>query len=123
MKKILLGDLLVVAVLATAGFAAMQVGTTEASAKANATQADISAGSGGIDNQQDKESSRPYIGISIRRAPEDGDIDGALVVSVVEGSPADGNLQGGRPHHRNRRRSRLRSARCGQRCPEARARR
>lgn len=95
MKKILLGGFLLAVVLGTAGFAAMRAGTTEANETTPAAQT-ATAIERGITAQQadaDEATAKPYIGISIRNAPEDGDTDGALVVSVVEGSPADGRLQ------------------------------
>ena len=95
MKKLLLGGFLVAAVLATAGFAATRASTTEASETTPVTQT-APAIERGITAQQadaDETTAKPYIGISIRNAPEDGGTDGALVVSVVEGSPADGRLQ------------------------------
>ena len=55
-----------VAILATAGIVAAQVSTAEASGK-------------------------PFVGIAITPAPEDG--GGALIVRVIGGSAADGNLQ------------------------------
>ncbi len=55
-----------VAILATAGIVAAQVSTAEASGK-------------------------PFVGIAITPAPEDA--SGALIVRVIEGGAADGNLQ------------------------------
>ena len=92
MKRKLLGGLLVVAILATAGIVAAQVNTTEASAKSPAWQAGIPIRDGS-DAEQSESTSKPFVGIAITSAPEDSDIDGALIVRVVEGSPADGNLQ------------------------------
>ena len=87
MKKKLLGGLLVVAIIATAGIVAAQVTTTEASSR-------IKTGTFTGDGVQQSEStSRPYIGIAITSTPEDGGTDGALIVRVVAGSPADGSLQ------------------------------
>ena len=92
MKKKLLGGLLVVAILATAGIVATRVNTTEASSKPHAEQGSAFA-QGGIDAQQSKSTSKPFVGIAITSVPEDSDTDGALIVRVVEGSPADGSLQ------------------------------
>ena len=93
MKKLLLGGFLLAAILGAAGFAAMRVSTTEASETTPAAQTAIERGITAQQADADETTAKPYIGISIRNAPEDGDTDGALVVSVVEGSPADGNLQ------------------------------
>ena len=93
MKKLLLGGFLLAAVLGAAGFAAMRVSTTEASETTPAAQTAIERGITAQQADTDETTAKPYIGISIRNAPEDGDTDGALVVSVVEGSPADGGLQ------------------------------
>ena len=96
MKKLVIGGFLVAAVLGTVGFAAMRASTTEASETTPATQA---ATERGITAQQAdateayETTAKPYIGISIRNAPEHGSTAGALVVGVVEGSPADGSLQ------------------------------
>ena len=96
MKKLLLGGFLLAAVLGAAGFAAMFAGATEASetkpTAQTATERHITAQQADA-TETDEATAKPYIGISIRNAPEDGDIDGALVVGVVEGSPADGSLQ------------------------------
>ena len=67
MKKKILAGFLVVAVLVTAGIVAARVGTAEASG-------------------------RPFIGIAIIPIEDD---EGALIVRVVDDSPADGNLQEG----------------------------
>ena len=92
MKKKLLGGLLVVTILATAGIVATRVNTTEASSKSHTEQGTVFL-RGGVDAQQSNSTSRPFIGIAITSAPEDSDADGALIVRVVEGSPADGSLQ------------------------------
>ena len=67
MKKKILAGFLVVAVLVTAGIVAARVGTAEASG-------------------------RPFIGIAIVPIEDD---EGALIVRVVDDSPADGKLQTG----------------------------
>ena len=90
MKKKLLGGLLVVAILATAGIVAAKVNTTEASVTSPAEQTGISIRDV---SDQSESTSKPFVGIAITSAPEDGYTDGALIVRVVEGSPADGNLQ------------------------------
>lgn len=92
MKKKLLGGLLVVAILATAGIVATRVNTTEASSKPHAEQGSAFT-QGGVDAQQSKSTSKPFVGIAITSVPEDSDTDGALIVRVVAGSPADGSLQ------------------------------
>lgn len=92
MKKKLLGGLLVVAILATAGIVATRVNTTEASSKPHAERGSASVHDG-VDARQSNSTSKPFIGIAITSVPEDGDTDGALIVRVVEGSAADGNLQ------------------------------
>lgn len=92
MKKKLLGGLLVVAILATAGIVAARVNITEASSKSHAEQGSALVRDG-VDAQQSKATSKPFIGIAITSVPEDSDTDGALIVRVVEGSAADGNLQ------------------------------
>ena len=92
MKKKLLGGLLVVAILATAGIVAAKVNTTEASVTPAAKQAGIPIRDG-IDAGQSESTSKPFVGIAITSVPEDSDTNGALIVRVVEGSPADGNLQ------------------------------
>ncbi|MXY47312.1 MAG: PDZ domain-containing protein [Chloroflexi bacterium] len=96
MKKLIIGGFLVAAILGTAGFAAMRVSTTEASETTPAAQ---TATERGITAQQadateaGETTAKPYIGISIKNASGDGGAAGALVVGVVEGSPADGRLQ------------------------------
>ena len=92
MKKKLLGGLLVVAILATAGIVAARVNTTEASSKPHAEQRSASFRDG-VDARQSNSTSKPFIGIAITSVPEDSNTDGALIVRVVAGSPADGNLQ------------------------------
>jgi len=92
MKKKLLGGLLVVAILATAGIVATRVNTTEASSTSHMEQGSAFL-RGGTDAEQSSANSRPFIGIAITSVSEDSDTDGALIVRVVEGSPADGNLQ------------------------------
>ncbi len=92
MKKKLLGGLLVVAILATSGIVAARVNTTEASSGSHTGQGSAFHRSG-ADSQQSKSTSKPFIGIAITSVPEDSDTDGALIVRVVEGSPADGKLQ------------------------------
>ena len=92
MKKKLLGGLLVVAILATAGIVAAKVNTTEASVTSPAEQAGIPIRDG-ADAGQSESTSKPFVGIAITSASEDSDTGGALIVRVVEGSPADGNLQ------------------------------
>ena len=92
MKKKLLGGLLVVAILATAGLAAARVNTTEASVTSPAEQAGIPVRDG-VDADNSESTSRPFVGIAITSVPEDSDTDGALIVRVVADSPADGNLQ------------------------------
>ena len=92
MRKKLLGGLLVVAILATASIVATRVSTTEASSTSY-TNPESPSAQGGVDAEQSESTSKPFIGIAITSAPEDGDTDGALIVRVVEGSPADGNLQ------------------------------
>lgn len=87
MKKKLLAGLLVVAILATAGLVAAQVTTTEASSR---VQTETFIGDG---VQQSESTSKPFVGIAITAVLEDSDTGGALIVRVVEGSPADGNLQ------------------------------
>ena len=92
MKKKLLGGLLVVAILVTAGVVATRVNVTEASAKSHSTP-----GQGilqdGVDADQSESTSRPFIGIAITSVPEGSDTEGVLIVRVVEGSAADGSLQ------------------------------
>ena len=88
MKKKLLGGLLVVAILATAGIVAAPASATEASTKPYSAQI-----GDGASAQQADASGKPYIGIAITSVPEDSDTDGALIVRVVEGSAADGSLQ------------------------------
>ena len=92
MKKKLLGGLLVVAILATTSIVATRVNTTEASSRSLAEQGSVFL-RGGIDAQQSKSTSKPFIGIAISSTSEDSDTDGALIVRIVEDSPADGNLQ------------------------------
>ena len=92
MKKKLLGGLLVVAILATAGIVATKGNATEASSRSQTEQENVFL-RGDADSQQSKSTSKPFIGIAITSAPEGSDTDGAIVVRVVEGSPADGNLQ------------------------------
>ena len=90
MRKKLLAVLLVVAILATAGIVAAKVNTTEASVTSPAEQTGIPIRDGA---DQSESTTKPFVGIAITSAPENGDTDGALIVRVVEGSPADGILQ------------------------------
>ena len=92
MKKRLLGGLLVVAILATAGLVAARVNTTEASVTSSAERAGIPFRDG-ADAEQSESTSKPFVGIAITSAPDDSGTDGALIVRVVTGSPADGSLQ------------------------------
>ena len=92
MKKRLLGGFLVAAILATAGIVAAQVSTTEASAKSHTAQSIPLVGAG-ISAQQSEADGKPFIGIAIRSILEDSNTSGALIVRVIEGSAADGNLQ------------------------------
>ena len=94
MRKKLLGGLLVVAILATAGIVAARVNTTEASERSHSAQSGKYI-SDDIDAQQNGPGGKPFVGIGIRSVPEDSDTDGALIVRVVESSPADGNLRVG----------------------------
>ena len=91
MRKKLLGALLVVAVLATAGVVTARVNTTEASARPQTHSATIMGS--GTDAQQRESAAKPFIGIAITSVPEDSDTSGALIVRVIEGSAADGSLQ------------------------------
>lgn len=91
MRKKLLGILLVVAVLATAGMAVARVSTTEASASSQALSATIMGS--GIDTRQSDSDANPFIGIAITSVPKDSDTNGALIVRVVKSSAADGSLQ------------------------------
>lgn len=92
MKKKLLGGLLVVAILATAGIVATRVNTAEAVSNPRAEQGSAFV-QNGVDAGQVKSTSKPFIGIAITSVPEDDDTVGALIVRVVGGSPADGKLQ------------------------------
>ena len=92
MRKKLIGGLLVVAILATASIVATRVSTTEASSTSY-TNPESPSAQGGVDAEQSESTSKPFIGIAITSVPQGGDTDGALIVRVVEGSPADGNLQ------------------------------
>ena len=92
MKKKLLGALLIVAILATAGIVATRVSTTEASTKPHSTHT-ATITDGGTDAQQSESTGKPFIGIAITSVSEDSDTDGALIVRVIEGSAADGSLQ------------------------------
>ena len=92
MKKKLLGGLLVVAILATAGLVAAKVNTTEASVASNTAHTGVFTDNG-FPAQENESTSKPFVGIAITSVPEDSDTDGALIIRVVEGSPADGNLQ------------------------------
>ncbi len=92
MKKKLLGGLLVVAILATAGLVAAKVNTTEASVASNTAHTGVFTDNG-FPAHENESTSKPFVGIAITSVPEDSDTDGALIVRVVEGSPADGNLQ------------------------------
>ena len=80
------------AILATAGFVAVRVNTTEASAKSHSALRGVFDGDG-IGAQQSESAGKPYIGISATSVPEDSATDGALIVRVAEGSAADGNLE------------------------------
>ena len=80
------------AILATAGLVAARVNTTEASAISHSEQRGVFDGDG-ISSQQSDSTSKPYIGIAVTSVPEDNATDGALIVRVVEGSAADGNLE------------------------------
>ena len=73
MKKKILAGFLVVAILVTAGIVAARVGATQVSADSHAE-------------------TKPYIGIAITPVQDD---DGALIVRVIDDSPADGKLQTG----------------------------
>ena len=92
MKKKLLGGFLVVAILATAGLVAARVNTSEASAKTHTEQRGV-FDDDGISAQQSESTGKPYIGIAVTSVQEDSATDGALIVRVVEGSAADGNLE------------------------------
>ena len=92
MKKKLIGGLLVVAILATAGIVATQVNTTEASVTSQAELVGIPIRDG-VDAGQTESTSKPYVGIAITSVPEGSDSGGVLIVRVVSGSPADGQLQ------------------------------
>ena len=80
------------AILATAGFVAVRVNTTEASAKSHSAQRGVFDGDG-IGAQQSESTGKPYIGIAVTSVQEDSATDAALIVRVVEGSAADGNLE------------------------------
>ena len=73
MKKKILAGFLVVAILVAAGIVAARVGATQVSADSHAE-------------------TKPYIGIAITPVQDD---DGALIVRVIDDSPADGKLQTG----------------------------
>ena len=80
------------AILATAGLVAARVNTTEASAKSHTEQRGVFEDDG-IRAQQSESTGKPYIGIAVTSVQEDSATDGALIVRVVEGSAADGNLE------------------------------
>ena len=80
------------AILATAGLVAARVNTTEASAKSHTEQRGV-FDDDGISAQQSESTGKPYIGIAVTSVQEDSATDGALIVRVVEGSAADGNLE------------------------------
>ena len=73
MKKKILAGFLVVAMLVAAGIVAARVGATQVSADSHAE-------------------TKTYIGIAITPVQDD---DGALIVRVIDDSPADGKLQTG----------------------------
>ena len=80
------------AILATAGLVAARVNTSEASAKTHTEQRGV-FDDDGISAQQSESTGKPYIGIAVTSVQEDSATDGALIVRVVEGSAADGNLE------------------------------
>ena len=80
------------AILATAGLVAARVNTTEASAKSHSEQRGV-FDDDGISAQQSESTGKPYIGIAVTSVKEDSATDSALIVRVVEGSAADGNLE------------------------------
>ena len=92
MRIKLIGAFVVVAILAIAGVVAMRVGTTEAGVTSNTEQRGALYGDG-VSAQQREAGGKPYIGIAMTSVPDDA--DGALIVRVVEGSAAEGNLQAG----------------------------
>ena len=92
MRIKLIGAFVVVAILAIAGVVAMRVGTTEARVTSNTEQRGALYGDG-VSAQQREAGGKPYIGIAMTSVPDDA--DGALIVRVVEGSAAEGNLQMG----------------------------
>ncbi len=88
MKKKLLGGLLVVAILASAGIVATRANITEAS-----TRAQVGPDASGLTGvHHSKSSGKPFVGIGIASVPDGSDTEGALIVRVVSGSAADGNL-------------------------------
>lgn len=94
MKKKLLGGFLVAAVLLTAGIVAAAVNATEARAQSQSHSERQGAHlAAGVSAQQSEHSGKPYVGIVVRAVPDDSDTSGALIVRVVEDSPADGSLQ------------------------------
>ena len=80
------------AILATAGLVAARVNTSEASAETHTEQRGVFEDDG-ISAQQSESTGKPYIGIAVTSVQEDSATDGALIVRVVEGSAADGNLE------------------------------
>lgn len=111
MKIKLIAAAVVAAVLVSAGvIAGIRANISEAGGAPNAEPRAISANSA-ANPQTDaaqpahaRNAHIPYIGIAIARLPEDADAadgdedasdsgDGALIVKVMAGSPADGNLQ------------------------------
>ena len=92
MKIKLLGGVFVAAILIAAGIAAVSSAGTEASATSH-KQRHSELTERGTSAKQGRSKSKSYIGIAITSAPEDSDASGALIVRVIPGSAADGNLQ------------------------------
>lgn len=105
MRKLVIGAVIVAAVLAVV--AAVSARSDEAQAREDTPTgpADVPSAGGaplkpGVQSQDDKDKGKPFIGIAIGPVPRDraselGIEGGALVVRVLEGSPAQGNLESG----------------------------
>ncbi len=105
MRKLVIGAVIVAAVLAVvAAVVAMGDDAQAREDESSGTAGPSSAGSAPLkpaaQSQDDEDNGKPFIGIAIGPVPRDrasalGIEGGALVVRVLEGSPAQGNLESG----------------------------
>ncbi len=105
MRKLVIGAVIVAAVLAVVAAVAARSDEAQAREDTPTGPADLPSAGGaplkpGVQSQEDEDNGKPFIGIAIARVPEArasalGIEGGALVVRVLEGSPAQGNLKSG----------------------------